>query len=150
MPEYDIVGWPKFPELLTGDNQPDLRPVSKRCYRLNSKYSVRIQDVSNGRLYVVCVPAGFQSDGASVPRVVWTLVGLRPDGPIRAAALIHDYIYRSKGVVEVSSVVGAKTLDISRKNADRIFLSLMRAAGMGGRANIAYWAVRSAFWKSWH
>lgn len=69
----------------------------------------------NGVQYVI--PAGFVSDGASVPRVLWRLL----DPPITAATLIpsvkHDYIYRTK----------PKTM--TRKEADQLYYSDLRANG---------------------
>jgi Protein of unknown function (DUF1353) len=37
------------------------------------------------------VPAGYISDGASIPRLFWTPVGGPLDGAYRDAAIIHDY-----------------------------------------------------------
>lgn len=38
----------------------------------------------------ITVPAGFETDLASVPRVFWRIMP-RDDGKYRAAAVIHDY-----------------------------------------------------------
>ena len=43
-----------------------------------------------GRL--VTIPAGFQTDGASVPRLFWNLIP--PFGKYGQAATVHDYLYR--------------------------------------------------------
>lgn len=37
------------------------------------------------------VPAGFLSDGASIPRELWALLGGPFSGPYRDAAVVHDY-----------------------------------------------------------
>jgi hypothetical protein len=37
------------------------------------------------------VPSGATSDGASIPKIFWSLVGGPLDGPYRNAAIIHDY-----------------------------------------------------------
>lgn len=37
------------------------------------------------------VPAGFISDGASIPWGLWTFIGGPYDGPYRDAAILHDY-----------------------------------------------------------
>ena len=42
------------------------------------------------------VPAGFVSDGASVPWGLWTFIGGPYDGPYRDAAIIHDYYCTTK------------------------------------------------------
>jgi hypothetical protein len=41
----------------------------------------------------VCVPEGFVSDGASVPRWFWRM--LPPFGLYLRAAILHDWLYRS-------------------------------------------------------
>ena len=42
------------------------------------------------------VPAGFISDGASIPDWLWALLGGPYSGPYRDAAVIHDYYCREK------------------------------------------------------
>ncbi len=39
----------------------------------------------------ITVPLGFITDGASIPRTFWTLLG--PFGPYFEAAVIHDFLY---------------------------------------------------------
>lgn len=45
-----------------------------------------------GRRY--CVQAGFESDGASVPRLLWRLLSPCIDPQTLVPSIIHDYIYR--------------------------------------------------------
>ena len=42
------------------------------------------------------VPAGYVSDGASIPWSLWTFIGGPYDGPYRDAAVIHDYFCDKK------------------------------------------------------
>ena len=115
---------------LRGFAQPDIRPIGERKYFLVTPYTYTL---SNGKSYVV--PAGFETDGASVPRIAWSS-GVRPDGLIRAAAVVHDYLCVRKGQVSPSCRVS------SREAAD-IFKDLMVAAGMRAKfVRRAYWAVR--------
>src|SRR5437870_3301540 len=46
----------------------------------------------NGRKWFV--PANTVSDGASIPRLLWTPLGGPLDGQYRDAAFIHDYYYQ--------------------------------------------------------
>ncbi len=55
------------------------------------------------------VPAGFETDFASIPRGLWNL--FPPTGAYGKAAVIHDFLYRMWGT--------------SRKDADKIFLEAM-------------------------
>lgn len=42
------------------------------------------------------VPAGFLSDGASIPDALWAVVGGPYSGPYRDAAVVHDYFCSTK------------------------------------------------------
>lgn len=76
---------------------------------------------------MLVVPVGFESDGASVPRLFWSTVF--PPGDTRAlfAAFVHDYIYRTH------------PLGWTRAEADETFRILLREHGVS-----AYVA-----WKAW-
>jgi hypothetical protein len=122
-----------------GDNrvkQPLIIPVSDKYYRLAEKYVYEweINDCKNR----IIIPSGFTYDGASVPRIAWTVSGLRPDGLIRASALVHDWIYRHKGKLPNGSQQYLDDIGIwqdvygfwTRKDADRLFARIMREAGV--------------------
>jgi hypothetical protein len=79
-----------------------------------------------GRLWEV--PAGFETDGASVPRAFWRVIG-HPFDSYFESAVIHDWLY---GEAEVS-----------RKESDRIFRVAMRSQRIPGwRRGIMWAAVR--------
>ena len=131
---YKLYSYPGFPQKLAAEYQPDMRPVRRGKYELMKDYAVIIitEDRNKKRLKI---HAGFQSDGASVPRIAWSISGLTPDGMLRAGALMHDYLYRIRG-----HFLSAPT---KRKDADKVFYDLMIAAGVARyRAWIAYRAVR--------
>lgn len=44
------------------------------------------------------VPAGFVTDGASIPQELWSLIGSPFTGRYRVAAVFHDAAYRTLGV----------------------------------------------------
>jgi hypothetical protein len=48
----------------------------------------------SGKLWIV--PAGYVTDGASIPRAFWTLVGAPYEGAYREAAVVHDFLCDSK------------------------------------------------------
>lgn len=56
-----------------------------RVFRLLDRYRYR------SSLGTVTVPTGFLTDGASIPRVFWSV--LEPFGPWFPAAIIHDFLY---------------------------------------------------------
>lgn len=81
------------------------------------------------------VPVGFVTDFASVPRGLWNLIP--PWGPYTRAAVLHDYQYW----------LG----DLSRKEADRIFLVAMEGLGVGWvKRQAIYWGVRAGGWYAWN
>jgi len=80
----------------------------------------------------VCVPAGFTSDGASVPRALWRIYP--PFGKYLEAAVIHDWfcVLGHKGESPIDSVAAAK-----------VFREAMQLCGVGKwKRNKMYWAVR--------
>lgn len=112
--------------------QPKNIPTGKREYTLIEQYTCPLTGI--------CVPKGLKYDGASIPRVCWSLIGLSPDGLLRAAALVHDWCYINGGIVEDSQ--GAE-LTLSKKEADKLFYELLMLAGVNPyRAKVAHFAVR--------
>lgn len=89
----------------------------------------------------VAVPAGFETDFASVPRFFWRLFPPAGSGVGAAygrAAVIHDYLYRTPGAC------------VSRRAADRIFREAMEAEGVAGWRRWTLWlAVRVFGGRSW-
>lgn len=97
---------------------------------------------SNGTEYTV--PAGFYSDGASVPRICWTLY---PPfgGQYEPAAWVHDYLY-----AYAEDEYGTDNGHISRGEADGLFYEAMETLGFRwtGR-NTIHRAVRMGGWNTW-
>lgn len=79
------------------------------------------------------VPAGFDTDGGSIPRILWWLFA--PTGIYFSATILHDYFYRTKIV--------------SRSAADRVFREQVIASQASEIVAWAFWlAVRiGGFWK---
>lgn len=88
----------------------------------------------NGGGLTVEVPADFETDYASIPRVFW--VTLPHDGPWAPASVVHDYLYQRGGC--------------SRFLADAIFRDAMAALGVPWyRRLVIYYAVRLFGWMCW-
>jgi len=138
--------------------QPLLIPVSDSRYKLALDYHYSWTDSVTGLRCMLSIPQGFLCDGASVPRCAWTLSGLRPDGLIRAAALVHDFIYRRAGVFAAGDGLSAEVKNVwipaartfTRAETDNLFLRIMKEAGMGWcRRTLAYTYVRAVGWIAW-
>lgn len=79
------------------------------------------------RLGNTIIPEGFISDGASVPRVFWSVFS--PAGKLFEASLLHDYMYKEKIA--------------SKEEADVLFYSNIIAYGTNKfLAKIAYLFVK--------
>jgi len=80
----------------------------------------------------ITVPKGFQSDGASIPKMFW-FISHPLDRDSLPGSIVHDYFYR-KGVDENIE---------NRKEADLIFKKLLKENGTDFlKRNLFYWAVR--------
>lgn len=83
------------------------------------------------------VPEFFISDGASIPKFAFSLIGGRWTGKYVEASIIHDYLYF--------------TQTTKRSYADRVFLEGMKILGVGWlKRRVMYLAVRVWGWKPWN
>lgn len=86
-----------------------------------------------GRL--ITVPAGFKTDLASIPKILWNI--LPPVGRYDAAAVVHDYLYQHNGV--------------TRAEADAVLREAMEVLGVRWSQRWAIYAgVRVGGWKTWN
>lgn len=67
------------------------------------------------------VPAGFETDGASIPRSLWRVCGHPLQYPRVYAALLHDYIYGG----------GGRDVCPTRADADAVYRDLLIDLGWG-------------------
>jgi hypothetical protein len=82
---------------------------------------------------IVIVPAWFETDWASIPRILWTIIWNPFDTKFITRALIHDYIY--------------VTCKRTRKEADDVFLEILKNTWNSLiKSYIMYTRVR-LFWK---
>lgn len=140
--------------------QPLNIPIGERLYELHEGWCYQWFDELGREWRRICIPAGYRYDGASVPRKAWTLSGLTPDGLLRGAAVIHDFIYDHRGNMPEGSChwgLGDKwqpapDIVFTRKDADQLFLQILRESGVKKRQCLmAYAAVRlfgGGFWNS--
>lgn len=82
----------------------------------------------------IVIPKNFLTDGASVPRLFWSIIP--PWGRYGRAAVVHDYLYRWQ-----------KT---SRRQADDTLLEAMWVSDCKAWEYLTIWfAVRLFGWRSW-
>ena len=86
--------------------------------------------------YRMTVKRGFLTDGESSPRAAWTLFGHPFDPESLPQAVPHDALYQS-GV-------------LPRRTADRIWLAIAEANGMGPiERRVKYACLRAWGWAVW-
>lgn len=80
------------------------------------------------------IPANFETDLASIPKIAWPIMAPAHSSLIRPA-IVHDWFYRM-------------TCDFTRYETDLIFYHMLRNEGVSHfRASIMYYAVR---WFGWN
>ena len=130
--------------------QPDVRPVGDRLWMLRANWWAAVD--LHGVSYRFVFSAPDLTDLMSIPRPFWSIMGLAPDGTHRAAALIHDGIYRQAGIT--GNVGSGQCVFfpgvIDRKTADQIFVAVAGICGMDQtRRNICYAILRMFGRKHW-
>lgn len=107
-----------------------------RVWRLGEPLQYEIGALDSGALIIV--PAGFETDGASIPRL---LQGILPAwGRWSRAAIIHDYLCRA---IDQRRPVGVPGWGIvgRRSDADAIFYEAMIVAGVSRPIAWIMWAA---------
>jgi hypothetical protein len=84
------------------------------------------------------VPVGFQTDFATIPKVMWSV--FPPTGKYTKAAVIHDYLTANKGRITIDGKVRL----FSKKESDLIFLEAMGVLGVSlPIRKMMYYTVRA-------
>jgi hypothetical protein len=110
-------------------------PFDDQSWIVAAEYAYQSTEVCPGLKIVV--PAGFVTDGASVPRILWNV--LPPFGLHFTASVVHDYLYRALAHL------------ISRKVADKIFLEILKRDGVPAfRRKTMYQAVRKCGYAAYY
>ena len=115
-------------------DKPAIRPLKGTDYVLAEDFY--FPATVGGWDVVVHVAPGFRTDGASIPRLLWRILGSPYDPDVIADAIAHDALYRGEIV--------------PRKDADAAFLALMAENGVRRRKRRLLWfGVRLFGWITW-
>jgi Protein of unknown function (DUF1353) len=97
---------------------------------------------------VITIPTGAQTDFASIPRVFWAIMS--PYGRYGKAAIVHDYLYRNGGYVNVAEDgQPIRMRQFSRAECDQILYDAMVCSGVNWlQRKIIYAGVRVGGWAS--
>lgn len=108
------------------------------CVKVIGKqaFEVTAPLVYNDGIVQLTVHEGFDFDGASVPRGLWSIIGSPMTDGYQRAGCLHDALYAGE--------------IFDRSICDNLFLEAMESDGVGYFKRYAmYWAVRSAGWMVW-
>lgn len=98
------------------------------------------------------IPAGFKTDGASVPRFLWRVCGTPLEVPRVYAALVHDWLY-SGGVPNAARLHDALYSGgpvVTRAEADAIYRDMLIALGESRfKAYVEWSAIRLCGGSHW-
>ena len=83
----------------------------------------------------ITVPRGFESDGCSMPRLFWRMIGHPFDMRYLREAILHDWLYRYQ--------------PCDRKTADLIFRAALVGRVGPHRRWAIYWGLRIGGWLAW-
>jgi len=115
----------KFPKM------PAVDAIEKRTWKLLHDYIGPV--INDKRTFIT---KGFMTDGGSIPRLAWPIVGTPMQIPGIAAFILHDAEYAAKLY--------------SRSECDKRLLIGLKEVGVTWfRRNAIYIAVRSGGWVPW-
>lgn len=61
---------------------------------------VAIYDKKLPKMYKFTIPKSFRWDGATIPRLVWWIIGSKTNPKYRTPSLIHDYMCLNKYIID--------------------------------------------------
>ena len=115
--------------------------MSTRNWVLIKDWKYKMNDVT----YII--PAGFQFDGASIPKFLRTFFS--PVGVLLIGCLVHDYMYKYTVCKPVSQK--APPLVVNQKRADQIFRDInIEVNGFYFMNYLAYWSLRLGGFVAWN
>lgn len=115
-------------------NNPAIRFIEGSTFELIEPLEVRYE-INNGGSLTFTVPAGYKTDFASTPRLIWWMIP--PNGEHGRAAILHDYLYAHEDTC-------------SRFLADALFREIMARLKVPLCKRVAmYYAVRVFGWFFW-
>jgi hypothetical protein len=131
-----LINFPRGIKYVPVDN-----PDKKQWFRLEEEYIA--EWYYKGKMYKITIPKGYEWDGATIPRFLWSILGYYPMGKMAEASLIHDWIYVNKGILE-------EGFTMTRLECDKLFKQHLIAIKVDDKAiNRIYRTVRVAGFYYW-
>ena len=106
-----------------------IEPIGLNLFKTKTEFTLEYWH--DGERYRIVIPAGFEFNQASIPRILWPIVP--PSGLGKVPPLVHDYIIeemRKHGFVRMQYYVEGigwiwSNGRWTRKEADKMFFALM-------------------------
>jgi hypothetical protein len=115
--------------------------LTTRNWVTTKDWKYKINDVE----YVI--PAGFQFDGASIPKFLRTFFS--PVGVLLIGGLVHDYMYKYTACKPLNKK--DPLLLVDQKKADQIFRDInIEVNGFYFMNYLAYWSLRLGGFVAWN
>ena len=115
--------------------------MTTRNWVIIKDWKYKINDVE----YVI--PAGFQFDGASIPKFLRTFFS--PVGVLLIGGLVHDYMYKYTACKPADKK--GSLLIVDQKKADQIFRDInIVVNGFYTMNYLAYWSLRIGGFVAWN
>jgi hypothetical protein len=112
----------------------ELKYYNEKYYILNSIIQAKTNKYTN---YQIQVLPGLWTDGASIPKVLWSIVGSPLTGKYVRASIVHDALYSAQ--------------ILKRKECDLVLLELMEQDNVPKWKRLSmYYAVRLFGWSHWN
>jgi hypothetical protein len=112
----------------------ELKYYNEKYYILNSTIEAKTTKYTK---YKICVSAGLWTDGASIPKILWSFIGSPLTGRYVRGAIVHDALYSAQ--------------PISRKECDLVLLELMEQDNVPRWKRLSmYYAVKLFGWSHWN
>ena len=114
--------------------------LSTRNWKITKDWKYRY----NGNEYII--PAGFQFDGASIPKFLRTFFS--PVGVLLVGGLVHDYMYKYAALKRTGK---GGLLLVDQKKADQFFRDInIEVNGFYFMNYLSYWSLRLGGWVAWN
>lgn len=113
--------------------------LNEREWKLLEEFEYYIGELGSSK--VVKIPAGYVTDFATIPQIFWSIIP--PWGKYGKAAVVHDFLCSDGYFLNIEGGK-EKRVDVSRLEADNIFLEAMTVLDVDDVTKYAmYGAVRA-------
>lgn len=111
-----------------------LKRLNEHNYELEGNLSYKNSEIKVTALH------GMPTDGSSIPKVMWNVIGSPFVGNYVRSSIIHDALYTSQGLGK-----------LNKNQVDSLFLEMMKIEGVSWwKRTLMYWAVRLGGAKAWN